>query len=82
MKRERRFRAGLTVRQPRELFAIAEHKLNLKTRAVPLHQLVTVSCQIGGGEDDVAWFIWGFPIDQDNHAQLPLERAMPDHRRL
>ena len=70
----------LTIGQPGELFAVAEHKLDLEARSVQCDQLVTIQFQVGRGEENVARLGRVFPIDQHHHAQAPLACDVPNQR--
>jgi len=81
MESQRRVGARLAVTQPGALFALAEQKLDLEPRPLQCHQLAAVQGQSRGGQHDVAWLGWGFPVDHDHEAQLAFERDMPDDGR-
>src|SRR5262249_43859733 len=82
MNIESRLGSCLTVTQAGELFAIAEEKLKLESRGIELDQLAAVQFQISRGQDHVARLGGIFPIEEDDHRQLPLERNVPDHGRI
>src|SRR5215831_4177357 len=82
MEIQHRFGSGLTVGQARELYAVAEEKLDLEPRPVEFDQRVAGQVQSGRGQDDVTRLGGIFPIDEDDHTQLALERDVPNQGRI
>src|SRR5262249_49914314 len=82
MEIEGRRGSGLTVREAGELSAVPKEKLDLEPCHVELHQLAAVQPQIGRGQDNGARLVRIFPIEEDYHTQLALERDVPAQGRV
>src|SRR5215510_13563766 len=79
MKIQSGFCACLTVEEPGELFAVAEEKLDLKTRHIEVYQFMAIQTRISRAQNDETWLGRVFPIEEDHQAQATLQRLVPHH---
>ena len=71
--------AGLPVEEPGARLADPDEPLDLKTRGVECHPLVSVQLRIRRAQHHAPWLGWGFAVEQHHQAQATLKRLVPHH---